>query len=154
MQHWPWHSAKFERSTRILTAGHCGYDTVKSPTGKTIGEITINPSGYPTSDPDGIDAALIQATPSAYEFIGEEDDTTPSYAEVVAVSGNVAGDHVCTDGANSGEHCGLTVQSAYAFDVWADIWCKHSVQAVSLSLAATVEVQSTVAASSLQMLVA
>jgi hypothetical protein len=89
----------------MLSAGHCGNN----------GEIAVDGGGNPAIDTMGTvfndvpvrDTMMIDTPSQGNIYIGPWDSNTGM--DVIGAEADIVGNLVCTSGARSGEHCGLTV---------------------------------------------
>jgi hypothetical protein len=90
----------------MLTAGHCGnnLDIVKDGAGDLVGDIS---SDNDDRDTQMVDTRIEGQTFAPNIYTGPFNSNTS--APVVGATADFVGNLVCTGGARSGEHCGITV---------------------------------------------
>ena len=90
---------------RILTAAHCFALQTE------VSDGALEPMGMVSFVSSTHDYEMIAADPSGRAFVGVDEDASPASTRLVNDwSANVIGAQVCAQGANSGQHCGLTIQ--------------------------------------------
>ncbi|MFL6105791.1 MAG: hypothetical protein ACJ716_12735 [Marmoricola sp.] len=77
--------------------------------GDFIGYVTVDRSDSSYSAADQFDAILVGAATSTHQFIGAWNNYAGPTRDIIGWGWAAQGDVVCSEGANSGEHCQLTV---------------------------------------------